>query len=53
MRSIVDRFNNWKITVVPRQKANAAIALTARGRIDKLDCFGEKRIVAFVNAWRG
>jgi hypothetical protein len=52
LRSIVDRFNSWKVTVVPRQNADAALALTAWGRIDKLDHFDEKRIMAFVNAWR-
>ncbi len=52
LRDIVRRFNSWKVTVVPRQNADAAIALTAWGRIDKLDRFDEKRIVAFVNAWR-
>ncbi len=52
LRGIVKRFNGWKVTVVPRQNADAAIALTAWGRIDKLDRFDEKRIVAFVNAWR-
>ncbi len=52
LRGIVSRFNRWKVTVVPRQNADAALALTAWGRIDKLDGFDEKRIVAFINAWR-
>lgn len=52
LRGIVGRFNSWKVTVVPRQNADAAIALTAWGRMDKLDHFDEGRIVAFVNAWR-
>jgi hypothetical protein len=52
LREVVRRFNGWKVTVVPRQNADATIALTAWGRIEKLDRFDEKRIVAFVNAWR-
>ena len=35
---------------MPRQNADAAIALTAWGWLDKLDGFDDARI--FVNAWR-
>jgi hypothetical protein len=52
LRGIFDRFDGWKVTIVPRQNADAAIALTAWGRIDKLDDFDEQRIVAFIRAWR-
>ncbi len=52
LSEIVRRFNGWKITVVSRQNADAAIALTAWGRIDKLDQYDERRIIAFIEAWR-
>jgi len=52
LRGIVDRFQRWKIVAVPRENADAAIALTAWGRIDKLQTYDEDRIVAFVRYWR-
>ncbi len=52
LRRLAERYRNWKITIVPRQNADAAIALTAWGWLDKLDGFDEARITAFVNAWR-
>jgi hypothetical protein len=52
LRSLVDRFQRWKIVAVPRQNADAAIALTAWGRIEKLDGYDENRITAFVRYWR-
>ncbi|GAB4518883.1 MAG: hypothetical protein Kow0047_30300 [Anaerolineae bacterium] len=52
IRKIISRYNSWKVTAVPRSNADAAIALTAWGRIDKLDRFDEDRIVAFIEAWR-
>ena len=52
IRQLVERNRNWKVTAVPRQNADAAIALTAWGRLDKLDAFDEARITAFINAWR-
>jgi transposase len=52
IRQLVERYRNWKVTAVPRQNADAAIALTAWGWLDKLDGFDDARITAFVNAWR-
>ncbi len=52
LRGIFERYDGWKVTVVPRENADAAIALTAWGRIDKLDRFDEGRITAFIDAWR-
>jgi hypothetical protein len=52
LRSIVDRFQRWKVVTVPRKNADAPIALTAWGRIDKLEAYDEDRITAFVKYWR-
>jgi hypothetical protein len=52
LRDLVDRFDAWKIVAVPRENADAAIALTAWGRIDKLEVYDEDRIVRFVDSWR-
>lgn len=52
LQSLVGRFQRWKIVAVPRQNADAAIALTAWGRIDKLDGYDESRITAFIRYWR-
>ena len=52
LRGVVDRFKEWKVVAVPRENADAAIALTAWGRIDKLEAYDEDRIVAFVDYWR-
>lgn len=52
LRGVFDRYDGWKVTIVPRENADAALALTAWGRIDKLDSFDEARITAFIDAWR-
>lgn len=52
IRQIVERNRNWKVTAVPRQNADTAIALTAWSWLDKLDAFDEARITSFINAWR-
>ena len=52
LQELLRRYRNWKVTVVPRQNADAAIALTAWGWLDKLDSYDEARITAFINAWR-
>jgi hypothetical protein len=52
LRGIVERFQRWKVVAVPRENADAALALTAWGRIDKLDAYDEGRIIAFVRYWR-
>ena len=52
LNQVVDRFQRWKIVAVARENADAAIALTAWGRIDKIDSYDEDRIVAFVKQWR-
>jgi len=52
LRGLVDRFQRWKIVAVARENADAAIALTAWGRIDKMDSYDEDRVDAFVKRWR-
>ena len=52
LRGLVGRFQRWKIVAVARENADAAIALTAWGRIDKLDSYDEDRVDAFVKRWR-
>jgi hypothetical protein len=52
LRGLVGRFQRWKIVAVARENADAAIALTAWGRIAKLDSYDEDQIVAFVRRWR-
>ncbi|MBI3385402.1 DUF3105 domain-containing protein [Candidatus Gottesmanbacteria bacterium] len=41
-----------KLIVVPRPSLDTKIALTAWGRIDKFNDFAEKRIMAFIDAFR-
>jgi hypothetical protein len=52
LRQVVERFQRWKVVAVSRENADAAIALTAWGRIDKLETYDEDRIVTFVRHWR-
>lgn len=52
LRRIFDAYNGWKVTIVPRQNADAAIALTAWGWLDKMDELDEARIRRFIQAWR-
>lgn len=42
----------WKLIVVPRPKLDNRIALTAWTRLDKFYDFDEKRITAFIDAFR-
>jgi hypothetical protein len=52
IKQLMGRFNNWKVTAIPRENEDAAIALTAWGWIDKLEGFDQARMTAFINAWR-
>lgn len=52
LRDIFNAYDGWKVTVVPRQNKDAAIALTAWGWLDKMDTFDEARIRKFIDAWR-
>ena len=52
LKELVGRYNTWKITVVPRENKDAPLALTAWGRIAKLDDYDEARITAFIDAYR-
>jgi hypothetical protein len=52
IRQLMQRYNNWKLVAVPRVNADAAIALTAWGRLEKLDGYDEAKMTAFINAWR-
>lgn len=52
LQELIRRYRNWKITAVPRQNADAAIALTAWGWLEKLDSYDEARMTAFIDAWR-
>lgn len=42
----------WKLIVVPRPSLDAALALTAWGRIDTLNTFDSDRINRFIDAYR-
>lgn len=42
----------WKLIIVPRPNLDARIALTAWGRIDKMNVFDKQRIAAFIDAFR-
>jgi hypothetical protein len=52
IRQLMQRYNNWKLVAVPRVNADAAIALTAWGWLEKLDGYDEAKMTAFINAWR-
>ena len=52
LQDMVRSFESWKVVAVSRQNADAAIALTAWGRIDKLDDYDADRISAFIQQWR-
>lgn len=52
LKAIVDRYDSWKVTVVPRENKDAPLALTAWGRILKLDEYDEAQITAFIDAYR-
>lgn len=52
LKDLVNRYESWKVIVMPRDNKDAAIALTAWGRIDKLDDYDEARITAFIDAYR-
>jgi hypothetical protein len=52
IRGLLQRYNNGKLVAVPRNNADAAIALTAWGWLEKLDGYDEPRMTAFINAWR-
>ncbi len=52
LRRLLNAYNGFKVTIVPRTNVDAAIALTAWGWIDKLDSYDEARIRRFIDAWR-
>jgi hypothetical protein len=52
VRQLMQRYNNWKLVAVPRKNADAAIALTAWGWLEKLDGYDDAKMTAFINAWR-
>ena len=52
LRDIFSAYNGWKVTIVPRQNKDAAIALTAWGWLEKMDSVDEARIRKFIDAWR-
>ena len=52
LQKLAERYRNWKVTIVPRQNADAALAVAAWGTLDKLDSYDEARINAFISAWR-
>ncbi len=52
LKTLVDRYDGWKVTVVPRENKDTPLALTAWGRIDKLDDYDEARITAFIDVYR-
>jgi Protein of unknown function (DUF3105) len=52
IRQLLQRSNNWKLVAVPRKNADAVIALTAWGWLEKLNGYDDTRMMAFINAWR-
>jgi hypothetical protein len=52
LASIVSRYS-WGVILAPYPAMESRVALTAWGRIDRLDAFDEKRITAFIDTYRG
>jgi Protein of unknown function (DUF3105) len=52
LTAIVSRYDR-QVLVAPYPGMDRTIALTAGGRTDKFDAFDEKRIVRFIEAYRG
>jgi len=52
LTAIVSRYDR-QVILAPYPGMDRTIALTAWGRIDKFDAFDEKRIVRFIEAYRG
>jgi hypothetical protein len=52
IRQLVQRYKNWKIVAVPRKNADAAIALTAWSRLEKLNGYDDAKMTAFIHAYR-
>lgn len=49
---MVNEQKEWKLIVVPRPNLDTAIALTAWGRIDKMNTLDAAEVVRFINAFR-
>lgn len=52
LSDLVNEKRIWKLIVVPRSNLDSLIALTAWGRIDKMDVFDKKRTEAFIDGFR-
>jgi hypothetical protein len=52
LRSIVRKYDKY-VLLAPYPTMNSRIALTAWTRLDRFDVFDEKRIVRFIEAYRG
>ena len=52
LAGIIERYDE-QVILAPYPDMDARIALTAWNRLDTLDAFDEKRIVAFIKAFRG
>jgi Protein of unknown function (DUF3105) len=52
IRGLMQRYNNWKLVAAPRKNADAAVALTAWGWLEKLDGYDDAKMTAFIDAWR-
>jgi hypothetical protein len=52
IRQLLQRYNNWKIIAVPRKNADAAIALTSWGWLEKLNGYDAAKMTAFINVHR-
>jgi hypothetical protein len=52
LRSLGNRYNNWKVTIIPRENRDTAIGVAAWGWLDKMDAYDETRIRQFIDAWR-
>ncbi len=52
LRALGNRYNNWKVTIIPRENRDTAIGVAAWGWLDKMDAYDEMRIRQFIDAWR-
>ena len=52
LKSLMNKYNNFKVMAVPRSNVDAPIAVTAWQRIDKMETYDEARVTAFIDARR-
>jgi hypothetical protein len=52
LRSLAAAYNNWKVTIVPRENRDTAIGAAAWGWLEKMDAYDETRLRRFIDSWR-